>query len=153
MIIYVIVRISYCLSSLNEDWAGHLATGGFSMVTKTGLALAPKQFKFWKRILEYCGDGDMLSYQELENLCAEIYVNAHISQIGFTFELFVREGLLLKVSDEEFLIKKDTKFYLAKDHVAQKRGADRTPGIKIIARREMIEIKNAGFFTRGRKWQ
>lgn len=123
------------------------------MVTKKPLALAPKQFKFWKRIIEYCGDSDKLSYQELEMICAEIYVNTHLSQIGFIFDLFIKEGLLLKISEEEFLIKKDTEFYKAKDHVAQKRGAGNPPGIRIISREKMIEIKNAGTFTRGRKWQ
>jgi len=122
------------------------------MVTKNSLALAPKQHRFWRRILEYCGDSDRLSHRELEVLSAEIYENAYLSQINLTFAMFLREGLLSKIGETDYLVKKDAECHKATDHVAQKRGAENPPGINIIPRAEMREIRNVGNLTRRNRW-
>ncbi|MEI7791970.1 MAG: hypothetical protein WCI57_00585 [Candidatus Berkelbacteria bacterium] len=122
------------------------------MVTRNGLALAPKQFKFWRRILEYCGDGDRLSYRELEMICAEIYENTHLSQIGLTFNLFLKKGLLSEIDETDYLVKKDAECHKVKEHVAQKRGAENPPGIRIVSRDELQLIKNVGNLTRRKRW-
>lgn len=122
------------------------------MVTKKSLALAPKQFSFWKRIVEYCGDGNRLSHKELEMLSAEIYSTKYISQIGPTLRLFIDEGLLSEDGPDEFIVKKDAECCKAKNCVAQKRGAENPPKISIVSRSEMQEIKNIGRFTLGRRW-
>ena len=117
------------------------------MVTNTSLALAPNQVKFWRRIIEFCGDSDGLSLRELKNLGGDIYASKYATQIKITIDLFVANNFLEKVSDEDYVVAKESQYHEVKGSLTRARHGYKMPTVVIISRDEMREINNFGLFT------
>jgi hypothetical protein len=117
------------------------------MVTNTSLALAPNQVKFWRRIIEFCGDSDGLSLQELRSLGGEIYASRYATQIKITIDLFVANNFLEKVSDEDYIVAKESQYREVKGSLTRARSGNKMPAVVIISRDEMRNINNVGLFT------
>ena len=117
------------------------------MVTNTSLALSPNQVKFWRRIIEFSGDSDELSPQELKSLGGEIYASKYATQIKATIDLFVTNNFLKKSSEESYIIMKESQYHEIRGSLTRARSGNKMPAVVIISRDEMREINNYGLFT------